>query len=97
MRTILRAGEGAHPTPIQKSGAHFVSEQKLQRELDLPRGRRGNASTVDHASQRFDLLPVPRIPIRIRRVRACERWRGALLPQFLQAPEPAARAFRATG
>ena len=37
-----------------------------------------------------DLLPVPRIPIRIRRVRACEQWRGALLPQFLQAPEPAA-------
>src|SRR5438093_8854988 len=46
MRTILRAGEGAHTRFLyfRKSGVRFISELQLQRELDLPRGRGGSVN-----------------------------------------------------
>src|SRR5438034_3923303 len=46
MRTILRAGEGAHTRFLyfRKSGVRFISELQLERELDLTRGRGGRCN-----------------------------------------------------
>src|SRR2546425_8753936 len=46
MRTILRAGEGAHTRFLyfRKSGVRFISELQLERELDLPLVRGGRCN-----------------------------------------------------
>src|SRR5437867_12387475 len=65
MRTILRAGEGAHPIPIQKSGVRFMSELQLQRELDLPRGR---GRIYNHPARGAVLVTLEKNLIRVRQV-----------------------------
>ena len=87
-RVVVRVEDGSEPAffdfELLEVFERVANPDRLLRPVSHERFHRRSREPA------VDLLPVPRIPIRIRRVRACERWRGALLPQFLQAPGPAA-------